>query len=92
MLEQIKKKAKKLGISTDIKYSSRKNKRFQITTPDNKIIHFADPNATTFIDGADEKKRKSYLARASKITNKEGKYTYKIPYTANYLSYHLLWM
>lgn len=54
-------------------------------------IHFGLLGAFTFADGAPEKKRKSYQARASKITNKNGDYTYMIAGTANSFAYHILW-
>lgn len=37
------------------------------------------------------KKRMSYMARASKITNSSGEYTYKIPGTANSFAFWILW-
>ncbi len=56
-----------------------------------KVVHFGMKGGFTYLDGASEKKRNSYKARASKITNSEGMYTYRIPGTANSFSYWLLW-
>jgi hypothetical protein len=56
-----------------------------------RIVRFGDPNGSTYADGASSQKRNSYRARASKITNARGQYTYKIPGTANSLAYWLLW-
>lgn len=55
------------------------------------IVHFGLKGAYTYADGAPISKRDSYRARASKITNAKGEYTYKIPGTANSFAYHLLW-
>jgi hypothetical protein len=88
---QLTQKLNKMGISGTISPSPRKNKRFVFFTTGAKPIHFGDPRATTFADGASEKKRKSYRARASKIKNKAGEFTYNKRITANFLAYHLLW-
>lgn len=56
-----------------------------------KSVRFGQINAYTFLDGADQKKRNSYRARASKIKNNAGQYTYLIGGTANSLAYWLLW-
>jgi hypothetical protein len=39
----------------------------------------------------DKERRNNYRKRASKITNKEGKYTYKNKNSPNYWSYFYLW-
>lgn len=92
VLEKVKARARKLEIGDTILLSTRKNKRFKFLTPENKWIHFGDKTANTFLDHGDKKRRASYLARAKGIKNKNGEYTYKIKYTPNYLSYHLLWL
>lgn len=76
-------------------YASKvKNKRF---TADfyiggkRKIKHFGLSGAYTWFDGAPRSKRDSYRARASKITNKRGQYTYKIAGTSNSFAYFILW-
>jgi Family of unknown function (DUF5754) len=56
-----------------------------------RAVDFGLRGATTYFDGAPRKKQKSYQARASKITNAAGQYTYKLPGTANSFSYWLLW-
>lgn len=53
--------------------------------------HFGLAGAYTWFDGAPVEKRNSYRARASKITNKRGQYTYKIAGTSNSLAYWILW-
>lgn len=39
----------------------------------------------------DKERRKQYRARASKITDKYGNFTYKNKNSPNYWAYHLLW-
>lgn len=51
----------------------------------------AKNNSIAFLEGASEQKRNAYRARASKIKNKSGEYTYKIKYTPNFLSFNILW-
>jgi len=71
---------------------SDKNKfKLQATLKDGDVVHFGMAKSTTFLEGADEKKRQLYLARASKIRNKKGEYTYKIKFTRSFLSYWILW-
>lgn len=85
--------ARQKGIDAKIYMSERKDKRFKAVynDKDKTTIHFGDPNATPYFDVKDEKKRNAYRARASKIRNKEGRLTYKIPKTANHLAYSILW-
>lgn len=91
LLTKAKKKAKQLGIDGELSLSDRKGKKLKMITPKGKTVHFGSDTSNTFLEGATEQKRNAYQARASKIKNKDGKYTYKIPYTANYLSYNILW-
>lgn len=90
-IKKINEKAQRLGMDLLIIKSRAANKRFAALLPNKKRVNFGDPNATTYFDGADETKRKSYMARHSKIKTKDGKLAYKIPYTASWLAYNLLW-
>jgi hypothetical protein len=54
-------------------------------------VHFGLAGAFTWFDGAPATKRDSYRARASKIKNAQGRYTYKIAGTANSFAYYILW-
>ena len=56
-----------------------------------KLIHFGHKNYEDFTQHKDEKRRKSYLARAKGIKNKKGELTYKDKNTKNYWSVHYLW-
>jgi hypothetical protein len=85
----LKKKALKLG-ATDFGKSNRKNKRFYVIY-NNKIIHFGLDTGSTFIDHKDEKKRKAWRARHSKIKLKDGTPAYKNKNQSSYWSYRLLW-
>lgn len=91
LLNKVKKKAKAMKIKGVIEMSNRKGKKLMITTPEGRKIHFGSDVSNTFLEGASEQKRNAYRARASKIKNKQGQFTYKIPGTANYYAYNILW-
>lgn len=78
-----------------IKRSNIDGKRYVAHfTKNNKrrTVHFgSDSRSTFFDDNTLLNKRKAYQARASKIKNKEGKYTYNISGTPNSFSYYILW-
>lgn len=81
---------KNLHIVQNPKGSSR---RFTATFDmkgDNYRVHFGT-SYDTYFDGAPKTKRDSYRARASKITNRNGKFTFRIAGTKNSLAYHILW-
>ena len=88
-LEQLRKNAMKLG-AKDFGISSRKNKRFYVDF-NGMIIHFGSKNAQTFIDHGDEKKKKAWQARHSKIKLRDGRFAYKVKDSPEYWSWHLLW-
>jgi len=52
-----------------------------------KTVHFGQDTATTYVDGAPEAKKKSYLARHSKSPGE----TWSDPMTAGSLARNLLW-
>lgn len=52
-----------------------------------KTTSFGDPNATTYIDGASEEKKKAYLARHSKVKGED----WSDPTSAGSLSRYILW-
>jgi hypothetical protein len=89
-LEKVRQIAKKKGITGEIEYSATKTKRFKIKY-NGKWVNFGQKGEHAFIDHNDVKRQKSYHARAAGIRNKAGELTYKIPGTANYYSYWLLW-
>ena len=54
-------------------------------------INFGSNVGSTFIDHNDNKKRKAWRARHSKIKNKEGQFVYKLKTSPSFWSYNLLW-
>ena len=81
--------AKNLG-ATEFGNSKRKDKRFYVIF-NGKIINFGSKTNNTFIDHGDIKKKESWIARHSKIKNKEGKYVIKLKTSPDFWSYRLLW-
>tara|TARA_R100001369_G_scaffold79532_1_gene109577 strand:- start:2122 stop:2385 length:264 start_codon:yes stop_codon:yes gene_type:complete len=77
--------------------SKAKGKKYSVYVKDNnkkgyKIINFGAVGYDDFRSGtATKEQRKSYLARAKGIKNKEGQLTYKNKKTANYWSVRYLW-
>jgi len=74
--------------------SDREGKRLKATfmlRGARRTVHFGLDGAYTFADGAPRRKRDLYRARASRITNADGQYTYLIAGTANSFAYWLLW-
>ena len=69
--------------------SSRKNKRLSVTISSNngfsKRVHFGQPGAFTFFDGADEAKRNNYVKRHSVRED------WSDPLTAGFHSRFVLW-
>lgn len=75
-----------------IGYSTRKNKRMfvDIGDPIKKRIHFGAKGGQTYADHRDEKKRKAWRARHSKIL-KNGKPAYKDKTSPEFYAWHILW-
>ena len=86
--KDFKKKAKKLG-ATSLDYSKRKNNKYMVEY-NGKKIHFGSANTEDFIIHKDSDRRDKYLAKAMKITNKDGELTYQISSYPNYWSVKLL--
>ena len=79
--------------------STRKDKKL-MTMVNNKLIHFGDSSMEHYKDRTgiwkskdhlDKRRRESYLSRTKGITDKEGKYVYLDPNSANYHSRTVLW-
>lgn len=84
------------------KKSTRAGKKYSVITPSGRTIHFGSSQMEHYKDktgvGAwshknhnDATRRKSYLARAKGIKNKNGEYTYKDRESPNYYSVKYLW-
>ena len=74
--------------------SMAQNKKFSVYVMKDgkkKLINFGDSRYEDFRQHKDEKRRKSYLARAKGIKNKKGELTWKDKNTPNYWSVHYLW-
>lgn len=56
-----------------------------------KLIHFGNTDYEDYTQHKDEKRRKSYLARAKGIKDKEGNLTYKDKNSKNYWAIKTLW-
>ena len=83
-------RAKKLGAES-LDYSTRKNNKYMATLPSGKKVHFGSPNYPDYLIHKDKDRRDKYLARATKIKNKQGELTYTNPESSNYWSVNLLW-
>lgn len=66
--------------------SNRKDKRFTITTPDNKKIHFGSKTGSTYIDHRNAIKRRNYILRHSRLNE-----DWNDLYSAGNYAFRLLW-
>lgn len=82
-------KAIALG-ATDFGISNRKEKRFYVIY-NNKPIHFGSNTNNTFIDHHDEKIRKAWKARHSKILDSKGVPFITKKTSASYWATKILW-
>jgi len=86
-----------------IRISTKKNKKYDIYY-NNHWISFGDkryqhyktsdliPKELHIYDEHhDKERRKNYINRSSRITDKNGNFTYKNKNSPNYWAYHLLW-
>ena len=88
--ENLTQKAKKLGAES-LDYSTRKNNKYMATLPSGKKVHFGSSKYPDYLTHKDKDRRDKYLARATKIKNKQGELTYNNPESANFWSVNLLW-
>ena len=84
------KNAKNFGAES-LDYSSRKNNKYMVKLPGGKKVHFGSPKYEDFTIHKDKERRDKYLARATKIKNKKGEFTYTNPESPNFWSVNLLW-
>jgi len=77
------------------KKSTRKGKKKMVyvkgKTGNPKLIHYGDSSMQDFTQHRDQKRRKSYLARAKGIKKKDGTLAYKDKNSANYWAIRDLW-
>ena len=88
--KRLNRKAKKLGAES-LDYSTRKNKKYMVTLPGGKKVHFGSPKYPDFTIHKDKERRDKYLTRATRIKNKQGELTHSNPESSNYWSTKLLW-
>ena len=84
-LKKLQRKAKRPGAKS-LDYSNRKNNKY-----DGKKIHFGSIKFEDYLIHKDKKRREKYLARAKKIKNKKGEFTFEDPNSANYWAVLFLW-
>ena len=92
-LATVRRIAKEIGIKGKIENSDKKNKRFKITLPDSKVIHFGQwpTGKGAYIDHHDDDVKDAWQSRHSKILLKDGKPAYLNPNSPEFYSWHLLW-
>jgi len=79
--------SKYLGKTAKIRLSTKKDKKYMVTTPDGKIVHFGQMGYEDFTKHKDKTRRKNYLTRSRKI---KGNWK-KNKYSPNNLAINLLW-
>ncbi len=80
-----------LGVKfNDLGISDKKTKKLKVVI-DGKIYNFGSKSSQTWLEGASDKKRKSYQARASKILLKNGARAIDAFPSPSWLSFHVLW-
>ena len=85
---QVYRLAKKyLGKTAKIGLSTKKEKKYMVTTLDGKIVHFGQMGYEDYTKHKNKTRRKNYLTRARKI---KGDWK-KNKYSSNNLAIHLLW-
>jgi len=85
---EVKRKAMKyLGKNALVYLSTRKDKKYMVKSPDNKLVHFGQMGYEDFTKHKDKERRDAYLKRATKIKGnwKDNKYS------PNNLAINLLW-
>lgn len=85
----LKTKALKLG-ATEFATSKNKNKKYYVIYKGKKI-HFGHSSYSDFTIHKDHERRRRYLARAKKITDGNGKLTWKNKNSPNFWAIHLIW-
>jgi hypothetical protein len=79
--------AKYMGKRATISLSTRRDKKYMITTPNGRIVHFGQMGYQDFTRHGNKTRRKNYLTRSLNI---KGDWA-KNKYSANNLSRKLLW-
>ena len=69
--EKLTRNAKKLGAES-LDHSTRKNNKYMVTLKSGKKVHFGSTKYEDYLTHKDKDRRDKYLARATKIKNKQG--------------------
>ena len=75
--KKLQRKAKELGAKS-LNYSNRKINKY-VVEYEGKKIHFGSVKYENYLIQKDLDRREKYLAKAKKITNKNGDFTYDSP-------------
>jgi hypothetical protein len=78
---------KYLGKTAKIGLSTKKEKKYMVTTPHGNIVHFGQMGYEDYTKHKDKTRRKNYLTRSRNI---KGDWK-KNKYSPNNLAIHLLW-
>jgi len=85
---EVYRRAKKyIGKTAKIGLSTKKEKKYMVTTPDGRVVHFGQMGYEDYTKHKNKTRRKNYLNRSAKI---KGKWK-KDKYSPNNLSRILLW-
>lgn len=85
---EVYRRAKKyLGKTAKIGLSTKKEKKYMVTTPNGRVVHFGQMGYEDYTKHKNKTRRKNYLTRSSKI---KGDWK-KDKYSANNLARILLW-
>ena len=91
LIKKVKARLKELNIPYElVQLSPNPKKKIRITI-NGKHIDFDSRNSITYLEGASDQKRKSYIARHSKILLKDGTRAIDAKYSPACLSYWVLW-
>jgi hypothetical protein len=79
---------KYLGKNTQLFLSTKKDKKYMVLDPNDKLVHFGQMGYEDFTKHKDLKRRDAYLKRATKI---KGNWK-KNAYSPNNLAINVLWI
>ena len=88
-MENLKRKVYSLG-GTEFGKSRNKNKKYYVVYK-GRVINFGQKGYSDYTQHRDEDRRKAYIARHSKIRNKEGKLVINDKTSPSYWSLKILW-
>ncbi len=71
--------------------STRPSKKWMTITPDNKKVHWGDPNMQDYTQHHDKNRRKNYRSRHAGILLKDGTRAIDKKWSPAWLSYYVTW-